>query len=94
MIDSTLYINLLRTTSLTASILGILAGLDILFGSRILALSKELEKKHFDFDKWIKKVLERTFDFDRIITKPEGKKALGIAFLVLSIIMLLLIKRV
>ena len=92
--DAVLYTNILRGLSLTAGILGIIIGLVLLFGARIIYLSKRVLDKSIDFDKLIKRVLDRTFDFDSVITSSRTKRFLGIVFVVFSLIILLLIRRI
>lgn len=92
--DEILYANILRMIGLVASITGIIIGVDLIFGGPIVNLAKRGLEKSFDFDKMIKRVLEKSFDFDnKIITNPKVKRGLGIIFLIFSLIILLLIKR-
>ena len=94
MVDEVIYTNILRVVSITAGILGIIIGLDLIFGARIIHFSKKALDKSIDFDKFIKRILDRTFDFDNVITSPRTKKFLGIVFLVFSIVILLLIRKI
>ena len=78
--NETLYVNLLRNLSLIAGIVGILAGLDLILGARIMSISK--------------RALEKSYDLDRIMNNSKVRLSLGIAFLVFSLIILLLLKRI
>jgi len=92
--DEILYTHILRSIGLVAGILGLLVGLDLLFGGPIVSVSKRVLDKSFDFEKWLKRTLEKSFNFDKIITNPKIKIGLGVAFLVLSLIMLFLATKV
>jgi hypothetical protein len=92
--DAIMYTHILRSVALVASILGLLVGLDLLFGGPIVTVSKRILDRSFDLEKWLKRTLERSFNFDKIITNPKIKIGLGVAFLVLSLIMLLLSTKV
>jgi len=89
-----IYTNLLKGFGLTASMAGLLIGVDLIFGGPIIAVSKRALERSFDFDKWVKRTLEKSFDFDKVITSPRTKKTLGIIFLIFSLIILLLIIRI
>jgi len=78
--DEVLYINILKTISLIASVVGIIIGLDMILGARIITA--------------LKRVLEKSFDFDKKITNPKAKISLGIVLLCLSLIILLLIRSI
>ncbi len=75
-----LYINLLKTISLVAGILGVLIGLDLLLGASVTTA--------------LKRVLDKYFDFDKIAANRRVQIVIGIMFLIFSLIILLLIKRV
>ena len=90
-----LYTNLLRGIGITASVIGIIIGVDLIFGGQIVNIIKRALEKSYDFDKMVKRVLEKSFDFDnKVITKPRVKKGLGIVFLSLSLVILLLVIRI
>ena len=78
--DDIIYLNLLRSVAIIASITGGLIGLDLILGARLV--------------NFLKRILEKPYNFDKIIINPKVKLILGIAFLVLSAIIILLLKRV
>ena len=92
--DEVLYTNILKGIGLTASIAGILMGIDLIFGGPIVSVSKRALEKSFDFDKWVKKVLDKSFDFDKMITNAKTKKTLGVLFLAFAVVIILLIIKV
>jgi len=58
---------------------GIVMGLDLLIGGPVFIV--------------LKRVLDKHFDFDKIIANSKAKRSLGVMFLVLSLIIVLLLKR-
>ncbi|MFH1678639.1 MAG: hypothetical protein ABH914_03365 [Candidatus Omnitrophota bacterium] len=92
--DEMLYVNLLKAIAISASVLGLLIGLDLLIGAPAVTFLKKVLEKSYDFDNAIKRVLEKTYDFEKIIINPKIKKGIGIAFLCLSLIIFLLAMKV
>jgi len=92
--DEVLYTNILKGIGITASVAGILMGIDLVFGGPIISASKRALEKSFDFDQWVKRVLDKSFDFDRMITNAKTKKILGVLFLAFALVIILLIIRI
>ncbi|MFC1657825.1 hypothetical protein ACFL1D_00390 [Candidatus Omnitrophota bacterium] len=92
--DVVLYTNILKGIGLTASIGGVLIGIDLIFGGPIISISKRALEKSFDFDKWVKGVLDKSFDFDKVITNAKTRKTLGILFLAFALVIILLIIKI
>jgi len=76
--DELLLVGILRKISIFVSIVGILAGLDLLLGVRVMSA--------------LKRVLDRAVDFDKMIIDTKVRIFLGVLFLVISILMILVIK--
>ncbi len=72
--------HILKTISIIVSIIAALAGLDLLLGA------------------WFTKIASRAskivFDIDKSIEKPRIRKALGIVFLIFSLLIVLLLKKI
>lgn len=75
--DEVLIAELLRKVSLVASAIGILVGLDLIFGAK--AFIK------------IKQFLDRVYNFDNVISRPKIRTGVGIFMLFLCVLMLLLL---
>jgi uncharacterized membrane protein HdeD (DUF308 family) len=73
------YANVLRGLGITAGVIGIIIGLDLIFGAPWVSA--------------LRRILEKPFDFDKIITNRKARIILGIVFLILSIIIFLQIKK-
>jgi len=89
-----IYTNLLKGFGLTASMAGLLIGVDLIFGGPIIAVSKRALERSFDFDKWLREKLDRSINFDKVITNPKVRLKLGIVFFALSLVIFLLTVRV
>ena len=76
--DELLILSLLKKISIFVSIVGILAGLDLLLGVRVMSA--------------LKKTLDKAVDFDKMIIDTKVRIFLGALFLVLSILMIILIR--
>jgi len=76
--DELLLVGILRKISIFVSIVGILAGLDLLLGVRVMSS--------------LKRVLDKAVDFDKMIIDTKVRVFLGALFLVISILMILVIK--
>jgi len=72
-------ISLLKNISIFISVVGILAGLDLLLGMRVMS--------------GLKKVLDKAVDLDKMVINSNVRIFLGILFLLLSAVIILLIKR-
>ncbi|MFA5114908.1 MAG: hypothetical protein WC469_02435 [Candidatus Omnitrophota bacterium] len=75
--DEVLIAELLRRISLVTSVIGILVGVDLIFGAKV-------------FTK-VKKFLDRVYNFDSVISKPRIRVGLGIFMLFLCALMMLLL---
>ena len=78
--EDVMYTNLLKTISLVAGIVGILLGLDLIFGAPVITI--------------LKRVFDKKFDFDKMITDPKVRRGFGIILLALSLIIILLIRTI
>jgi len=76
--DELLFVGILRKISIFVSIVGVLAGLDLLFGVRGMST--------------LKRILAKVVDFDKMIIDTKARIFLGVLFLVISILMILVIK--
>ena len=75
--DEVSYGNLLRSLTLTIGTIGTLAGLDLVFGARVIIV--------------LKKVLDRSTDIvDKAIISAQSKRAFGSIILFLSLVILFL----
>jgi len=93
--DEVIYIQLLKGIAFVAGIVGVLIGIDLILGARVTSSLKRIFEKSIDFDSIVKKKLEKTcFDLDKLIASSKVKLFLGIVFLILAVIIMLLIKRV
>ena len=80
MLDDVIYTNVLKIISLVAGVTGILLGLDLLLGNPVMNA--------------LKRLLDRTVNFDKIIARPKVRKGLGFVLVVLSLVIILLIRRI
>lgn len=78
--DELLWASFIKKVSIFASLVGILAGLDLLFGARIISV--------------LQNALDRAtgISVDKAIANPKVRTSLGALFLVLSALMVLLIQ--
>ena len=92
---------ILRNIITFASILGILAGADLLLGAKVTSnLKKVLDGMTFNADKIIirisslfRKRLDADIKVDEKIIRGKGRIVLGLFFIVVSIFMILLVKK-
>jgi len=78
--DDILFTNLLKAISVTAGVIGVLLGLDLIFGTPVI--------------NFLKRSLDKSFDFEKMIARPKVKKGLGVVLVILSFIIILLIKSI
>jgi len=71
-------LSVLRNISIFVSVVGILAGLDLLLGARVMSN--------------LKNVLDKAVDIDKMIMKTKMRVFLGALFLLLSALIILLIR--
>ncbi len=90
--------NLIRTIALYSSLVGILAGLDLVCGARVLLSMKRVVDKAFDLDKAIikfsaafRKVMDKAVNFDDIVIKGPKVRIIGAVVLILSCLSLLFV---
>jgi hypothetical protein len=73
--------NLLKNISLTVGIIGVLVGLDLIFGAKVII--------------YLKKILDKSTDIvDKTIINVHSKKVFGFVILFLSLIILFLGKSI
>ena len=93
---------ILKNIVLIASILGILAGIDLILGAKVTSnLKKALDDMTFNVDKTIIKIssifrqkLDADIKIDEKIIKTKARIVLGILFIAVSVFMILLVRRV
>jgi hypothetical protein len=78
--DPVLYTALLRNIATVVGILGIILGIDLILGAPIVNT--------------LRRILDRCFDFDKIIIDPKARRMLGIAFLIFSVLMILVVSKI
>lgn len=90
---------LIRNTCITASVIGVIAGLDLILGAKIIMALKRLVDKAFDADKVIiklssafRKTLDKGVNFDEaVISQAKSRLVLGVIFLGASLLMIALL---
>ncbi len=75
--DELLVTAILRRVSLAISMVGIIGGLDLIFGAKIIIA--------------VKRLLDKAYNFDKTINDPNSRKWLGAIMLFVSVVMLLLL---
>lgn len=93
--DELMYVTILKSVGLVASIVGVIIGLDLILGARVTSLLKRVLERSYDFDKTLRNVsdkLNKSFEFDKVVSSPRVKVALGLIFFGFSLIILLLIR--
>lgn len=75
-----LYTTLLKNIATVAGILGTLLGIDLILGAPITTT--------------LRRVLDKCFNFDKIIIDPKARRMLGVAFLIFSVIMILVVSKI
>lgn len=96
--DGALFEKILRNISVGAAAVGILAGLDLLLGGRIILSLKRMLSKTIDFDKAITKITsvlirgldKKVLDIDKAVFNTLTRIVLGILFLILATLIILL----
>lgn len=71
-------LSVLRNISIFVSVVGILAGLDLLLGARVMSN--------------LKNVLDKAVDIDKMVMNTKARVFLGALFLLLSALIILLIR--
>lgn len=98
--DAVLYINLVKGIAFFAGMVGLIAGIDLLFGVRLLKVAKGAVEKAVDFDRILVKAASRlrqrldrkVGDLDEKIANPQVRIILGSLFIVLSAVILMLVR--
>ena len=72
------FTNFLKGVGLFSGIAGLLVGLDLILGAPV--------------NNALKNVLDKYFDFEKILSSPQIKRAMGVVFIVFSLIILILIR--
>jgi len=75
--DELLVTAILRRVSLAISMVGIIGGLDLISGAKIIIA--------------VKRLLDKAYNFDKTINDPNSRKWLGAIMLFVSVVMLLLL---
>lgn len=90
---------LIRNVCIGASVVGIVAGLDLILGAKIIMTLKRLVDKAFDADKIIikissafRKTLDKGVNFDEaVISQAKSRLVLGAIFVAASLLMVALL---
>lgn len=97
--DEAVFINILKNISIFASVVGILTGLDLLSGARVISRLRKILDKVFNVDQKILKILSairEKLDYgvyiDDVIIKSKSRIVLGVILLLFSILIILLIR--
>lgn len=85
-----------RIVGLSAGVVGILVGIDLLCGARVLLALKRFFDRTFDIDELIiratstfRKTLDSVFNSDEVLLKGRRRVVLGIALIVVCVTMIL-----
>lgn len=96
--DDIVFINIVKYTAIFASIVGILVGLDLLFGAKVICRLRKILDRVFNIDQKILRILNairEKLDYgvyiDDVIIKTKPRIVLGTILLVFSVLMILLI---
>ncbi len=96
--DEIVFINIVKNVSLFAGIVGIVAGLDLLSGAKIISALKKVLDKVFNIDQSIirissalRKKLDSAVYIDDVIIKTKSRVVLGGTLLFFSALILLLV---
>jgi len=76
--DEMAIISLIRGVAIFASVIGLLAGLDLLLGAKVVSVLKEILDKAM-------------INLDKTMITARARTAFGVLFLILSLLMLVLI---
>lgn len=98
--DAILYFQFAKGMAIFAGIVGVVAGLDLLFGVRLLKAAKGVADKPIDLDKIVIKVAstlrekldKKAGEIDERIMNTQLRVILGSLFLVLSAVILMLVR--
>ena len=71
--DEVLMVEILRRVSLAISLIGILTGLDLIFGAKVILA--------------LKRFLDQVYNFDKTINEPKTRRGLGVVMLSVSLVM-------
>ena len=95
--DEVILGSIIKKFALFSGVVGILVGLDLLLGARVISVLKRLLDRSFNLDKVIiaissvfRKILDKVVDFDGAIIKNRARIVLGILFVVVSAVMIFL----
>lgn len=96
--DEVVFIKILTSISIFASIVGILVGLDLLCGAKVICRLRKILDRVFNIDQIILRILtviREKLDYgvyiDDVIIKTKPRLVLGTILLVFSVLMILLI---
>lgn len=78
--EEVVLVSFVKNISLVASIVGILAGLDLLFGARLITVLQNVLDK------------ATVISVDKAIVNPKVRVGLGLLFLILSVLMISLVR--
>jgi len=101
-VDKMDWLRLLQKAIYFISTLGILVGLDLLLGAKIISNSKKfLDKTILDVDRIIvkisslfRKTVDTRIDIDEKIIRPKARIIAGLLLITVSIVMLFLAKKI
>lgn len=94
--DETMFINIVKNTAIFSSVVGILAGLDLLCGAKVICRLRKVLDRVFDIDQIILRFLttlraklDSAVYIDDVIIKTKTRVILGAVLLFFSILMIL-----
>lgn len=98
--DEMIVIDIMKKVMLVAGVVGILAGIDLLLGAKIVTkLKKSVDSMSFNTDKFIIKIsslfretVDSGINIDDKITSDKTRVILGVLFIVLSICMIYVLR--
>ncbi len=98
--DLALFFNVVRGVALFAGVIGLIAGLDLVLGVRLIGKTKEVVDKVIDFDRTLikacsalrRKLDSKALDLDAAILNSPLRVAFGTALIVLSLFILLFVR--
>jgi hypothetical protein len=98
--DLALFFNLIRGVALFAGVIGLIAGLDLVLGVRLIGKTKQVVDKVIDFDRTLIRVCSalrtkldsKALDLDAAILNSPLRVVFGTALIILSVFILLFVR--
>ncbi len=98
--DLALFFNIVRGVALFSGVIGLIAGLDLILGVRLIGKTKEIVDRVIDFDRAIIKACStlrrrldsKALDLDAAIINSPLRVAFGTALIILSLFILLFVR--